>query len=149
MKIKSLLLASIFVLVNIFTVSAFAIEATSIVGQWWNSDKDAKIEIYQEQDTFFGKIVWVQPKDEQKLDDKNPKENLRSQKIMGLVILKDFKFDKDQWADGTIYDPKSGKTYSCKMSLDTSDNNKLKIRGFIGVSLFGRNEIFTRHLSEN
>ena len=44
------------------------------------------------------------------------------------------------YKDGTIYDPKSGKTYSCKMTID---GNKLKIRGYIGISLFGRTEVWT------
>lgn len=99
--------------------------------------KDARIEIYKTDGKYFGKLSWVKPEDENKLDDKNPDRQLKTQKILGLVILKDFNFKKDTWLDGTIYDPKNGKTYSCKISLDKDSPKGLKVRGFIGVSLFG------------
>jgi uncharacterized protein (DUF2147 family) len=44
--------------------------------------------------------------------------------------------------DGTVYDPKSGKTYSCTMDLQGPD--KIKVRGFIGIELIGRDYIWTR-----
>ena len=54
----------------------------------------------------------------------------------------DFEFDDGQWEDGDIYDPKSGKTYSCviKMQKDGS----LHVRGFIGISLLGRTTLWTK-----
>jgi uncharacterized protein (DUF2147 family) len=59
------------------------------------------------------------------------------------VILNDFVFDGDAtWENGTIYDPREGKTYSCKITLKNKDN--INIRGFIGLSLFGRTEMWTR-----
>ena len=76
------------------------------------------------------------------MDDENPEENLQNRPIIGLVILKDFIFDgDDEWEDGTIYDPKNGKTYSCYMKLD--EEGILKIRGFIGISWIGRNSYWT------
>jgi uncharacterized protein (DUF2147 family) len=59
------------------------------------------------------------------------------------VILTAFKFDGDgEWKGGDIYDPESGKTYSSYMYL--KDRNTLKVRGYVGVSLFGRTETWTR-----
>jgi uncharacterized protein (DUF2147 family) len=85
------------------------------------------------------------PNDDQgkpKADKKNPDENLKSRPLLNLELLKDFTFDgKDTWKDGTIYDPKSGKTYSCKMVIE---EDKLKIRGYVGISLLGRTEVWTR-----
>ena len=77
-----------------------------------------------------------------KVDSKNPDKNKQNQKIIGLVILQNFKFDDDEWNDGKIYDPESGKTYSCNLSLN--GNNTLKVRGYIGISLLGRTETWTR-----
>jgi uncharacterized protein (DUF2147 family) len=62
--------------------------------------------------------------------------------VLGLVILTGFKFDTDEWSDGDIYDPEKGKTYSCTLSL--KDSGTLKVRGYIGISLIGRTEIWTR-----
>ena len=63
---------------------------------------------------------------------------------MGLQILSGFRYAGDgTWEAGKIYDPKNGKTYSCKMRLD---GENLKIRGFIGISLFGRTTVWSRKL---
>lgn len=120
------------------------VEANAIMGKWWTAEKDAQIEIYTDSGKYNGRISWVLPENLEKLDDKNPDKEKRQQKILGLEMLKSFSFKKDSWVDGTIYDPKSGKTYSCKMTLDHEDHNKLKIRGYIGTPLLGRTEIFTR-----
>jgi uncharacterized protein (DUF2147 family) len=62
---------------------------------------------------------------------------------MGMVLMKDFEYDaKNVWDDGEIYDPKSGKTYSCKMTL--IDPDRLEVRGYIGISLIGRTDNWTR-----
>lgn len=122
--------------------------ADLILGKWLNEDKDAHIEVYKEAGKFFGKIVWLkEPNDEvtgkPKVDDDNPDVTLQSRPVMGLVILKDFIFDGDEeWEDGTIYDPKNGKTYDCYMEID--DEGILKIRGYIGFSWIGRSSYWTR-----
>lgn len=122
--------------------------ADAILGKWLNEDQDAHIEVYKDAGKFYGKIVWLkEPIDEEtgkpKLDDENSDEQLQKRPILGLVILKDFIFDGDEeWEDGTIYDPKNGKTYDCYMEID--DDGILKIRGYIGISWIGRNTYWTR-----
>jgi len=122
-------------------------KADDVTGIWLTNGKHpAKIQIFKSADKYFGKIVWLKSPDENgkpKVDSKNPDENKRNQQIVGLLILQGFKFNgSDEWEDGKIYDPESGKTYSCYMSL--KDNNTLKVRGYIGVSLLGRSETWTR-----
>lgn len=135
------------------TVSAQEFKANDVLGIWLNDDKDAQINIYQEGDNYFGKIVWLKnPIDEEtgkpKTDDENPDESLRNTPTLGLIILKDFEFDEDEWNDGTIYDPKSGKTYSCYM-IFRDGKEKLKIRGYIGISLLGRTSYWTKEKEQN
>jgi len=113
-----------------------------ILGHWLNEEKDAKIEVYKQGDHYFGKIVWLKNplRDDgtEKLDDENPDEKLQKRPIQGLVMLTDFTYDSDdeEWEDGEIYDPKSGKTYSCYMELESP--TKLMIKGYIGVKWIGR-----------
>lgn len=144
-KIQFIVLA--FVLAIVLPVSAQR-KANDIVGFWLNQDADAKVEIYKSGDKYFGKIVWLKtPIDpvtkKEKLDSKNPDNSLKQRPILNLEILKHFVFDGDnEWNDGAIYDPKSGKTYSCLIKFEEA--NKLKIRGYIGVSLIGKTTYWTR-----
>lgn len=113
-------------------------EADKIIGIFWSPKKDAKIEIYKEGDLYFGKSIWVA---NQKKDSENPNVALQKREILGIELLTNFNYKNGEYFNGLIYEPESGKTYNCKMSL--IDNN-LKVRGFIGISLFGRTEIFER-----
>ncbi|HEX3387335.1 MAG TPA: DUF2147 domain-containing protein [Mucilaginibacter sp.] len=128
------------------TAAASAQKADAILGTWVNKSGEDHILIYKKGNKYFGKLDWIKyPNDETgkpKTDKKNPDEKLRSRPVFGLELLQDFVYDDDNvYTNGTIYDPKSGKTYSCKMTLE---GDKLNIRGYIGISLFGRTEIFTR-----
>lgn len=63
--------------------------------------------------------------------------------VVGMTILWGLKRDDDVWKGGEILDPKSGKVYKCKMEL-LEDGRRLKVRGFIGVSLIGRSQTWNR-----
>jgi uncharacterized protein (DUF2147 family) len=112
--------------------------AYQITGLYWSPKKDAKIEIYKKEDKYFGRSVWVS---NPRKDTKNPEFNLQAREVLGIELLRDFTYDNGGYKGGKIYDPESGKTYDCKMSLVGDD---LKVRGYIGISLFGRTEIFER-----
>jgi uncharacterized protein (DUF2147 family) len=134
--------------VVVMNVSAFCqAKADEIVGYWQTKGKNpAKIQIYKTGDRYNGRIVWLKNPTENgvpKTDKKNPDKARQSQPIVGTEILTGFRFDgDDEWEDGKIYDPESGKTYSCYLSL--KDKSTLKLRGYIGVSLLGRTEYWTR-----
>jgi uncharacterized protein (DUF2147 family) len=121
--------------------------ADDITGIWLTTGENAaKIQIYNSGGKYYGKIAWLKnPTVNGKpiLDANNPDKNKRSIPVIGLVILTGFKFDgDDEWTGGNIYDPVSGKTYSSYLYL--KNRNTLKIRGYIGISLFGRTETWTR-----
>jgi uncharacterized protein (DUF2147 family) len=124
-----------------FAQSNSTSKGDAILGIWTNPAKDAKFEIYKKDNKFFGKIIWGTGGDNK--DSKNPDPQLRNRDLVGLTILKNFVFSGDNtWEDGSIYDPKNGKTYSCVITLSSLD--KLEVRGYLGISLFGRTEIWTR-----
>jgi len=119
--------------------------ADDVVGVWLTSGGEpAKVQIYKFGEKYFGKIVWLQNTIEgkQMVDINNPDEHKRNQPIVGLIIMRSFQFDYDEWDDGTIYDPENGKTYSCRLTF--KDANTLRVRGYIGIPLFGRTEIWSR-----
>ncbi len=72
----------------------------------------------------------------------NPDSRLRARALCGLEIGSGFTLqDAAHATDGTLYDPKTGKTYHGMM---TADGGKLELRGYIGVPLFGRSQTWTR-----
>ncbi|PTS94066.1 DUF2147 domain-containing protein [Pedobacter sp. HMWF019] len=137
---------SILLLFTAISFSGFSQNKDAILGQWVNASGEAHIEIFKKSEKYFGKIVWLKdPKDDKganKTDIKNPDPDLKSKPIMGLELLRDFVYDDGKWTDGKIYDPKSGKTYSC--NITEKSNGQLNIRGYIGISLIGRSEVWKR-----
>ncbi len=122
-------------------------KADDIIGIWLTCGKEpAKIQVYKVSERFYGKIIWRKNPTEngkQRLDNNDPDKEKQSNPIIGLVMLNGFKFDgDDEWKDGNIYDPESGKTYNCYMYLKAK--NTLKVRGYVGISLFGRTETWAR-----
>jgi uncharacterized protein (DUF2147 family) len=136
-----------------FTVPALA-ASDDLLGTWLNQKQDAKIEIFNCGNEYCGKIVWlkepVYPAGSKegtpgtpKIDYKNPDSARHKTPLMGLQIMEGMQFSADNlWKNGKIYDPDSGKTYSSKATLTSHD--QLDLRGFIGISLIGRTETWTR-----
>lgn len=135
------------------SISAFAVEAEDLVGVWHTADQEAKVQIERCGQKFCGKIIYLKEAiyaadDDQgmagkpKVDRENPDKKLRDRQVVGLEILSGFRFKDGKWSGGTIYDPESGKTYKCKITL--RNDGKLEVRGFIGFSLLGRTEIWTK-----
>lgn len=142
---KSILVFSLLLL----SLSAFSQSITD--GTWYSPDKDARIKFFEVSGKIYGKIVWMKEPNNKdgkpKVDNLNPDKSKRNVPLQGFVFLKSFEKDgKNQWDNGTIYDPQSGKTYSSSMELENP--NKLSIRGYIGISLIGRTSTFTRATSK-
>ncbi|MFN5362599.1 MAG: DUF2147 domain-containing protein [Bacteroidota bacterium] len=120
--------------------------ADDVVGIWLNSNGKGKIQVFRENGKYFGKIVWLREplneKGQPKKDAMNPNASLRVQPLVGSIILREFVFEDGEWTNGLIYDPENGKEYKCYLRL--KDPNTLHLRGYIGISLIGRTEIWKR-----
>ena len=124
----------------------------AIIGVWKSGEGNAMVRIYKNGDKYQGKVVWLkEPIDTEtgkpKLDKNHPDESVRSRPVLGLVNIWGFVYKGDKvWDEGNIYDPKNGNTYSCTIKLESA--NTLEVRGFIGVSLIGRTDTWTRQVSK-
>ncbi len=136
------------------SLSTQAQTPTSIVGQWKTIDDETGkpksiVEIVEKDNQYSGKIIKLfrEPN-----EDQNPKcdkcsGDKKDQLILGMQILTGLKKESDtKWVNGEVLDPKNGKTYSCRVEL-IENGKKLKMRGFIGISLLGRTQIW--HREEN
>lgn len=123
--------------------------APDITGTWLVEDGDAWVAVSPCGESVCGTIVWMQEpyaeNGDVKLDIHNPDERLRGRGVMGLEIFRAAKpaWRKEEMWRGAIYDPKIGKTYTCKAEL-REGGGRLEIRGFVGVWLFGRTIHWTR-----
>lgn len=122
--------------------------ADDIIGIWAIDKGQAHVEIFKDENGYGGRISWLKDPfyagddeggmaGEPKVDRENPEPELRQRSIAGLRVMDGFQYDGDgKWSDGTLYDPENGKTYKCKIWLTRA--GRLKVRGYVGVSLFGR-----------
>ena len=116
------------------------------VGHWQvvNSDgtPGGKVDTYLENGKLFGRVTEARPgRSPQDVCDKCSGE-YRNQLILGLVIMRNFRPEGDDWVGGTVVDPENGKEYKGK--IWTVDKDSLHLRGFIGISLLGRTESWVR-----
>lgn len=122
--------------------------AAPIDGTWLVQEKDAHIHIGMFHGARVGRIVFVRDSLDTsghlRRDRKNPDPVLRNHVMRDLVIvsaLEPTSSDSTHWK-GKVYDPRNGKTYAAKLSLDGPD--KLNLRGYVGFSLLGRTAHWTR-----
>ena len=127
-------------LVLSFASKMFAQNADAIVGQWYTEEDRSVVEVWKNGATYNGRIIWVRDSLDEagklKLDKNNSNPALRSKPVIGLQMLFNLKFQQGEWVEGSIYDPESGNTYSCKARLN---GGKLDLRGYIlGMPFLGR-----------
>ncbi len=121
--------------------------AQSIFGKWKSFDDETKklesiIEVYEKDGKAYAKIVSIIDTERQDAVCTACKGRKKDKPILGMDILSGLKKKGDEWSGGKILDPKSGKEYKCYIKL--LDKNTLKIRGYIGFSMFGRTAIWKR-----
>ena len=127
-----------------FTTTGFS---QTIFGAWNSFDEETNrlesvIEVYEKNDQVFAKIIKITNLENQGATCINCSGERKNTPILGMNILTGLKKDGDEWSGGKILDPKNGKEYKCYIQL--LDKNTLKIRGYIGFSMFGRTAIWKK-----
>lgn len=127
------------------------IDMQEILGPWLTEKKGAVIEIYEcgavDEPELCGRIAWLRkPYTDDgglKRDEENPDASLRQRPLCGIEVFTGLKrHNKNTWAFGRVYNPKDGRQY--RAYLDAYDDGTVKIRGYIGIPLFGKSEIWVR-----
>ncbi len=138
-QIIMLLAVTLLLLVPSF---AFSQEDHTIVGHWFSEDEedsqnDGVIEVYRKENRYFGKLVWSRRDNPLDVEgDGKP--------LIGRDLLRDFRHsDGSRCRGGKIYNPRDGRTYSCHLEV-LDGGKRLRVRGYVGFSLFGRTEYWTR-----
>lgn len=136
------------ILMFLFLVGGlFTTQAQSIVGKWKTFDDqtgDAKsiVEISEKGGKYQGKVIEIlNPAKKDSKCEKCPGDD-KGKPIEGLTIIKNLTKKGEEFTGGTIIDPQSGKEYKC--SIKTNGKTKLEVRGYVGISLIGRTQTWTK-----
>lgn len=137
--------AAIFGLLFGVILQSYGQSENAVLGHWLTADKTAQIAIQKTGTNYIGKVIWLKDPtvDGEPLTDKNNEDpKLRNRPINGLVLISGLTYEKGMWKNGEIYDPKTGKTYSCEIRLPSADI--LELRGYLGFSFVGKTVEWTR-----
>ena len=119
----------------------------TIFGKWKTVDDETGmengiVEIYEKAGKVYGRIIEILEKEKKHFKCEMCEGEDKNKPVLGLVIIKGLKKKGDFYEGGKVTDPKNGKSYHCKMNLEGKD--KLIVRGYIGISLFGRSQTWFR-----
>ncbi|MEH6406945.1 MAG: DUF2147 domain-containing protein [Leeuwenhoekiella sp.] len=133
-------------LIALFMTSA-TLFAQEVTGKWKTIDDETGkarsiVDIYKQDGKIYGKVVEILNKDKRDATCVDCDGEDKGKPILGLVIIKGLEKDGDEYTDGKILDPSSGKIYKCYIALE--DPNKLKVRGYVGFALLGRTQYWSR-----
>jgi uncharacterized protein (DUF2147 family) len=134
-------------IIGFFFLTFGAVYSQSVTGKWKTIDDEtgeAKsiIEIYEKAGKIYGKVVDILRADHKKDICTKCEGAEKNKPIMGMIIINGLKKEGSEYNGGTILDPTNGKKYKCYIALDAPD--KLKLRGYIGISIVGRTQYWTR-----
>ena len=145
MKTLSILSAALCTLTLLSSVAYAQINQHTPDGYWLTQNGRAVIQINQcdkNPEKTCGWIYWL-IEDGLKHDIHNPKEELRTRPMCGLELIKNFKQHNEKfWVDGTIYKADDGDTYKATMQIIPP--NRLEVRGYVAVPLFGKSQMWSR-----
>ncbi len=112
-----------------------------IFGEWWSEEKDGRIRFYKHRDgTVRGNLAWSK---HPRADVENDNPKLRSRSIIGIVLMWQLRYEDGDYEDGYVYNPEDGNVY--RVDIEVLGPDKLKVRGYMGISLFGQTQVWTRY----
>ncbi len=131
----------------LFISCVFYSQNKSVLGKWKTIDDETGevksiVEIYEKSGKIYGKVIEILDVIHKNSLCKNCSGEDANKPILGLTVIKGLTRDGKEYNSGKILDPKSGKLYQCFITLE--GNEKLKVRGYIGISLLGRTQYWQR-----
>ena len=131
-------------------IATSAAAADPSVTGLWQKLEDGKpvvwVLIVEHDGTFEGAFAKMFPKPGEKPDFKCDKceDDRKDKPLLGLSFIRDMKHKTGlEYEDGNILDPRDGKIYHANMKV-SPDGQTLYLRGYLGISLFGKTEEWSR-----
>lgn len=135
-----------FIVLMSFSLISFATEQNSPAGLWKTYDDKGEptgfVRITEQAGIYTGVIEKGLETDKEDKYCTACKDERKGQNLVGMTMMKGVKAKGDVFEGNEILDPFSGNTYRVKLTM--KDAKKMEVRGFIGVSLFGRTQVWER-----
>ena len=117
------------------------LDEKNIVGEWWTEERDGRVRFFKAKTgTYTGILTWSK-KPRQDTENDDPK--LRVRPIVGIVLIWKLKYEDGEYVDGYVYNPEDGNTF--RIEAKSLNRNSVKIRGFMGISILGQSQVWTRY----
>ncbi len=128
-------------------IAAITFAQNAYVGTWKTVDDktgEAKshLETYEVDGKLYGKVIEILDPEKKGSVCEPCTGDKKDQPVEGMVLLEGLSKKSDYYTGGTITDPENGKSYKCYIEL--KGNDKLKVRGYIGVAALGRTQYWYR-----
>ena len=127
----------------------FAVPPHSPVGVWRTIDDNTHkprglIRLYEQNGEIFGKIqASFDPAEAKEICDRCEGDR-KDKPVIGLIVLRNMKKSgANEYSGGDILDPDTGQVYKCRITVD-SNGRRLVVRGYIGIALLGRTQVWFR-----
>lgn len=138
---------SILCIAALFFSTIFYAQSQTVIGKWKTIDDETGkpksiLEIYEKSGKIYGKVIEILEEEHKNKVCSECSGEDKDKPILGMIVIKGLSKVGKVYKKGKILDPKNGKLYQCFITLE--GNDKLKVRGFIGISLFGRTQYWYR-----
>jgi uncharacterized protein (DUF2147 family) len=113
----------------------------NIVGEWWTEERDGRVTFFKAKTgTYTGRLSWSK---KPRRDTENDDPKLQSRPVVGIILIWKLRYEDGEYVDGYVYNPEDGGTY--RIDAKSIDRNSIEIRGYMGISLFGQSQVWTRY----